>query len=120
MDELFSLPPGGSWWDSPEATEHLDPTLDRRVLRRRWEVRCAQWRAWVLAEAAFGPPVLVTLSGGAEVQSFRGLLNLRIPFRNLEDHWNREALFLAWAEKDPVLARVPVVFVFEPAPVRMP
>lgn len=117
MAELFSPSSAGGSWEGPEATEHLDPTLDRRTSHRRWEVRSAQWRAWLLAEAAFGAPVRVTLAGGGEYQSLRGLLTLTVPFRDLADHHRRESLFLAWAGQDPVLFRVPLVFVFEAVPV---
>ena len=120
MAEIFSPFSGGAWWDGPEATEHFDPTLDRRTSRRSWEVRSAQWRAWELAEAAFGEAVCVALAGGGEYQSLRGLLTLQVPFRDLPDHRRRESLFLAWAGRDPVLSRVPLIFVFEPTPLQVP
>ena len=50
MDELLRSPWGGTDPD-PEATEHVDPFLARRVETRPWELRSAQWRAWELAES---------------------------------------------------------------------
>lgn len=116
MDELFPPPPGGAP-DEVEPTEHLDPLLDRRLETRPWEVRSAQWRAWELAEAAFGEGVQVRLSGRVGYQSFRGLLSITVPFRGLADHRTREEVFLDWASRDPILTRVPLIFVFDPAPV---
>jgi hypothetical protein len=98
----------------------LDPILQRRLERSPWEVRSAQWRAWALAEAAFGGRVRTHLAGKAGYASFRGLLTVVVPFRDLDDHRYRESLFLAWVSRDPVLARVPLVFVFEPDPVTVP
>jgi len=114
-DFLFPRPPEHP--DDPEGIVSLDPLLERRLERDPWKVRSAQWRAWALAEIAFGGAVRVGLTGRGGYETFRGLLNLTVPFRGLEDHRDREALFLAWAQRDPVLSRVPLVFVFEPEPV---
>ena len=113
MDELFRPRPGNAP-DDPEPMEHLDPLLERREDRRPWEVRAAQWRAWVLAEAAFGPDVRVSLAGRRGAMGFRGHLTLDVPFQDLGDHRRRESLFLSWAGRDPVLTRVPLLFVFQP------
>jgi hypothetical protein len=43
---------------------------------------------------------------------FRGLLHLDVPFRDLAEHQARERCFLSAAAQDPVIARVPFVFVF--------
>ena len=119
MDEIFQPRWGGSL-PEPEPTEHLDPFLARRVESRPWELRSAQWRAWDLAEAAFGTEVSVSLVGRPGHQNFRGLLYLSVPFRDLDDHRWRESLVLSWAGQDPVLTRVPLVFVFEPSQVLIP
>lgn len=119
MDDLFQ-PPSGKQSLGPEPTEHLDPLLDRRLEKRPWEVRSAQWRSWELAEAAFGTGVEVSLAGRVGYESFRGLLSVKVPFRSLADHRSRESLFLAWVSSDPVLTRVPLIFVFEPALVTAP
>ena len=115
MDELFpkaaGLPP-----DGPERMEHLDPLLERRLDRKPWEVRSAQWRAWALAEGAFGAGVRVHLSGRHAYQGIRGLLTLTVPFQDLADHRARESHFLSWAARDPILTRVPLIFVFQPEP----
>ncbi len=115
MDEVFQPPRGGPFPD-PESTEYVDPFLARRVEARPWELRSAQWRAWALAEVAFGRNVEVSLVGRPGHSSFRGLLYLTVPFRDLVDHKRRESLFLSWAGQDLILSRVPLVFVFEPNP----
>jgi hypothetical protein len=119
MDEIFH-PPSGAPIPEPEPKEHIDPFLARRVETRPWELRSAQWRAWTLAEIAFGRGVSVTLVGRPGYHSFRGFLYLSGPFRDLADHETRQSLFLSWAGLDPVLTRVPLVFVFEPDPVLIP
>lgn len=116
MDELFN-PPAGGPGPEPEAREHVDPFLARRIETRPWELRSAQYRAWSLAEGAFGAGVAVSLVGRPGYPSFRGLLYLSVPFREIADHNLRQSLFLSWAGDDPVLSRVPLVFVFEPRPV---
>jgi len=105
---------------TPESTEHLDPFLARRIEARPWELRSAQWTAWVLAEIAFGEGIKVSLVGRPGYPDFRGLLYLSVPFRDLADHNTRQSLFLNWAGRDPVLSRVPLVYVFEPNPVPVP
>ena len=116
MDEFWRPPPGNPV-QGGEHVEHLDPLLERRLEQRPWEIRAAQWRARALAEIAFGEGVVVSLSGRIGYQAFRGLLTLSVPFRGLRDHREREAMFLTWARQDEALSRVPLVFVFEPAPV---
>lgn len=119
MDELFS-PRGRDLSGEPQGTVHLDPLLERLLERRPWEVRSAQWRAWQLAEMAFGKGVEATLTGRGGDDTFRGILNLSVPFRTMDDHRRREAAFLAWAHEDPILSRVPLVFIFHPDPVPAP
>ena len=119
MDEIFNPTAGGHGPD-PEAREHVDPFFARRVETRPWELRSAQFRAWSLAEGAFGGGVVVSMVGRPGYPDFRGLLYLAIPFRDLADHNARQSLFLSWAGEDPVLSRVPMVFVFEPQPVLSP
>lgn len=98
----------------PERTSWQDPRLDREESRGRWGVRAAQWRALGLARAIFGPAVAVRLSRSGPGRAFRGLLHLEVPFRDLAEHRSRESVFLACAARDPVLAPVPFIFVFEP------
>jgi hypothetical protein len=119
MDDLFRPSPGGALPEH-EPTEATDPFLARRVERRPWELRSAQYRAWSLAELAFGDEVQVRLVGRPGYPGFRGLLYLTVPFADLYDHELRQARFLEWAGLDPVLQRVPLVFVFEPNPVVVP
>ena len=116
MDDLWPKNPGEPMHGF-DSVEHLDPLLERRLERRPWEVRAAQWRAAALAELAFGGGVRVRWTGRVGYQGIRGLLTLTIPFEDLPGHQVRESLFLAWAREDEILTRVPLVFVFEPAPV---
>jgi hypothetical protein len=119
MDEIFN-PPDGGFGPGPQATEHVDPFLARRVEKHPWELRSAEYRALGLAQLAFGRDVRISLAGRPGYPSFRGLLYLTVPFRDLSDHHARQSLFLSWAGADPVLGRVPLVFVFEPNPVSVP
>lgn len=116
MDELFRPEPGGTPLDR-EGTVHIDPLLARRVDARPWEVRAAQWRAWELAELSFGEGVRVALTGRRGSPPFRGMLSMTVPFRGLEDHKRREEVFLSWATADPILSRIPLIFLFQPEPV---
>ena len=119
MDELLH-PFGGGQPNEPETTESIDPFLARRVEHRPWELRAAQWRAWALAEMAFERNVEVSLVGRPGFPAFRGLLHISVPFLDLGDHEERQSRFLRWAGEDPVLERVPLLFVFEPNPVPVP
>ncbi|MGD2068768.1 MAG: hypothetical protein PVI57_08860 [Gemmatimonadota bacterium] len=116
MSQWFPLAGGTSWAPDPEHTAFVDPTRDLEAVRRRWEVRSAQWRAAALAESIFGRPVRVRMRGGdpAGRGAFRGLLRLEVPFRDLELQRWRERTFQACAARDPVLTRVPLVYVFAP------
>lgn len=101
------------------APDHEHPRLLQRPLspaerRARWEVRAAQWRARELAELVFGEVASSSLIGLRPHGPLRGLLELEVPFEGLETHREREARFMAAAQVDPVLARVPLVFVFAP------
>lgn len=119
MSELFPHPPTPSWGDS-ERTEHVDLTRDVRESRYRWMLQSARWRARELAETIFGRAVPSRLEGvrgsGARALAFHGLLRLRVPFGGLEQHRRRERLFTASAAEDPVLSRVPLVYLFDPVP----
>ena len=119
MDELLRGPAPHSP-DGPEPKPLLDPLLARQRETRPWQVRSAQWRAWELAEAAFGSGAQVRLAGRAGAGGIRGLLTVSVPFSGFEDHRTRESLFLHWVWKDPILTRVPLVFVFEPTLAEVP
>lgn len=124
MNELVPRPPllpGGD----PERTEHLDPNREIRESRYRWTLQSARWRARELAETIFDGEVAVRLqseslgAGAAGGFPFRGLLHLDVPFHDLELHRVRERIFTACAGDDPVLSRVPFLFVFNPDPDRV-
>ena len=97
--------------EDPERTVYVDPTHGEKTHRSRWETRAAQWRAHELAEQVFGGEVTTRLTGRLPGASFRGLLHLAVPFRDLESHRTLEAAFLACAARDDLLASVPFVFV---------
>lgn len=95
------------------------PALIERSLARedqllRWEVRAAQWRAHDLALATFGPGVRTAMTGLRQRGSLRGLLRLDVPFTDLDTHRDREARFMASVHADPLLARVPLLYVVGP------
>ena len=103
---------------APGEAEHprlIQGDLDEARIRARWAVRAAQWRARELAEAVFGDVGETRLRGLRTEGSARGLLTLAVPFGDLDTHRDREARFMAAAYEDPVLSRVPLVYVFGPA-----
>jgi hypothetical protein len=122
MSELFPgppVPPGGD----PESTESIDHSVAEREVRSRWTLQTARWRARELAEAVFGEDVPVRVEQrvpGASGHAFRALLRLSVPFRSLEQHRSMERVFTACAADDPVLSRVPLIYVFDPDPDRTP
>ncbi|MDZ7779924.1 MAG: hypothetical protein U5R14_08320 [Gemmatimonadota bacterium] len=96
----------------PEHPHLLEIRHDREELRARWAVRAAQWRAWELAEAVFGGVADSSLHAPRSAGPARGLLVLEVPFVDLDRHRELEARFMAAAVADPVLAQVPLVYVF--------
>ena len=98
----------------PEHPRLLQRPLSLAERRVRWEVRAAQWRAREIAEIVFGGVAASSLIGIRSQGPLRGLLELEVPFECLDSHREREARFMAAAQADPVLARVPLVFVFAP------
>lgn len=102
------------------APERDHPRLLQRPLslserRARWEVRAAQWRAREIAEAVFGGVGESGLMGLRPEGPLRGLLRMEVPFADLDIHGAKEARFLAAVEADPLLGRVPLVYVFAPS-----
>ncbi|CAN5645949.1 hypothetical protein BH23GEM11_BH23GEM11_07350 [soil metagenome] len=92
----------------------------RAAATDRWELRAGEWAALDLARHVFGDDVEARLAGWPARAPFRGLLSLRVPFRSLADHRRREEVFLLLAARDPVVSRIPFVYVFEPAPIQVP
>lgn len=114
---MSGLLPGKPTGPAGEA-EHprlIEGDLDRAEVQARWAVRAAQWRARELAEAVFGDGVEARLRGLRTAGPARGLLTLAVPFADLETHRSREARFMAAAYQDPILSKVPLVYVFGPA-----
>ena len=108
---LFPEPPGPSL-PEPEHPRLLQGPRSLAERRARWEVRAAQWRARELAEIVFGGVRGSSMVGPRSHGALRGLLELEVPFESLEAHQEREGRFVAAAAADPVLARVPLVYVF--------
>lgn len=109
------LPPRPSGRDVPESPDSsLGQILTEQERVARWEVRAAQYRAHELALEAFGGPVRTHLMGLRTRGAMRGLLEMGVPFRDLPGHRVREARFLAAVGSDPLLARVPLVYVLGP------
>lgn len=113
MNSLLPTRWPGSGPERDHPRLHQEPFAPAE-LRARWEVRAAQWRARELAEAIFGRVRSASLLGLRPHGLLRGLLQLEVPFEDLDDHLARERSFLTAAGADPVLAQVPLVYVFEP------
>ena len=99
-----------------EGADPDHPRLQERPLtqaeqRARWEVRAAQWRARQIAELVFGRVTRSSLIGLRSEGTMRGLLNLEVPFIDLSTHRASEQRFMAAVETDPILSRVPLVYV---------
>ncbi len=114
MSALLPLRPDGQGQDGGRPDTSLLERLTEERRTGRWEVRAAQWRALELARAAFGPGVRATLLGIRHRGSLRGLLKLDVPFTDLDIHREREAAFLGMVGDDPLMTRVPLVFVVGP------
>ena len=113
MSLLPRLPAHGG--DDPEPTAL---TLDvHEEERRAYGVADGvRWRAGALAEAIFGHGVVPRLRYARGAAGFHALVELVVPFRDLEEHRDREALFAAEAGRDEILSRSPALFVLTPAP----
>lgn len=114
MSGLLPRHPAGGDERSDAPTAHLQVTRTEAEVQARWEVRAAQWRALELARSVFGPDVRASMLGLRSQGMLRGLLRLDVPFDGLEGHRRREAAFLARAGVDPLLSRVPLVYVLGP------
>lgn len=110
------LPEPAFWREDDKPYPSLiEQSLVREDRLLRWEVRAAQWRAHELALAAFGPGVRMSMTGIRQRGRLRGLLRLDVPFVDLGSHQDRESRFMASVQADPLLARVPLVYVVGPA-----
>lgn len=114
MSGLLPLGPVGGDGPSDLPESRLPGVPNQAERLARWEVRAAQWRALDLAEQAFGPGVRTSLLGVRPSGAIRGLVQLQVPFRSLAEHRDREAHFLGMVGVDPVMARVPLLFVVGP------
>lgn len=100
--------------DTPETT-HIEP-VDAREMQRRWVMRALEWRAVALAEAVFGGPVEPRLASQQGFGPLDGMLELSVPFADLDTHRVAEASFLDAARRDPVLGGFGLVYLFRPMP----
>ena len=114
MSSLIPLRPdgGGERSDRPDAP--LQEHLSEEERLGRIEVRAAQWKALELARAVFGENVGMAMIGLRHRGPLRGLLRLDVPFDSLERHRERQDVFLSLVGQDPLLARVPLVYVVGP------
>ena len=112
MSDPFFDPPRGAipiGDDLDQAKVFVDPAHLEES--ERWEARAAQWRARALVEAVFEGDVVARLAE----QGVRGLLHLDVPFHDLADHRARKRVFLVAVDRDPLMTRVPLVFVLGPS-----
>lgn len=82
--------------------------------RHAWEADAARWRAGALAEALFGEGVVPRLRSARGAAGFRALVELEVPFHDLDRHRELEGRFLREAGRDEILARIPTLFIFTP------
>jgi hypothetical protein len=105
-------------WGGDDRSDHPEPhllgVLTEAERIGRWEVRAAQWRALELARAAFGAEARGSMVGMRHHGPMRGLMRLDVPFDDLAAHRRREAHFLGLVGEDPLLSRVPLVYVVGP------
>ncbi len=101
-----------------DPSERPDAILEDRTLEERREHRLeaggARWRAGALAEAVFGGRVVPRLRSARTAAGFRALVELEVPFRDLDEHRDAEDRFLRAAGGDEILGSIPVLFVFTP------
>lgn len=109
---LFPVRPEIDTSDRPDAILE-DHTFEERR-EHRHEAGAARWRAGALAEAVFGGRVVPRLRSARTAAGFRALVELEVPFRDLDEHRDAEDRFLRAAYSDEVLGSIPVVFVFTP------
>lgn len=119
MSALFPAPPGPASDSAAGEREgpggHVARPRGLEAHRLRWEVRGARFRAHALAEAVFGPDAHVLPAGGeGGMPPFRGLVRVVVPFADIDVHRWRERIFVSCAARDPLLAGVPLVYLFEP------
>lgn len=114
MSGLIPRRPGGDDGITGVPEPRLGGVVTAAERLARWEVRAAQWRALELAQEVFGADVEGSLLGLRASGGIRGLMRLQVPFHTLDDHRSREGRFLALVGADPVMARVPLVFVVGP------
>lgn len=111
---LLPKRPGGGDDRSDRPEPHFLGVLTEAERIGRWEVRAAQWRALQLARHAFGSEATASMIGLRHHGAMRGLMKLDVPFEDLDEHRRREAHFLGLVHADPLLARVPLVYVVGP------
>lgn len=104
----------------PHGPDPEHPALGQRDLTREERrqldaVRVAHWRARELAVHVFGSVARSALLGGRSTGPIRAILRLDVPFEDLSAHRDRERIFFASVRSDPLLARIPFVYVVGPA-----
>ena len=98
----------------PESPRLLHEVLGDEERRLRWAVRAAYWKAHALAREVFSGEVETRLVGMRTRGELHGILQVDVPFRDLETHREAEARFLAAAGSDPLLASVPLLYAVGP------
>jgi hypothetical protein len=101
--------PDPGWDHATLLDEHIEVSREHRS-----EASAARWRAGALAEAIFGGRVVPRLRNARSMAGFRAMVELEVPFTELDAHREAEARFLEAARRDELLCRVPLVFVFTP------
>ena len=102
-------------WGGEERSDQPDTELqgvrsEAEVLGR-WQVRAAQYRALELARDTFGQATRGSMTAVRHQGGIRGLMQLEVPFQDLDAHKAREETFMALASGDPLLTQVPLIYV---------
>ena len=111
MSPLIPTRPWGGDERSDRPETQLQGVRTEAEARGRWEVRAAQFRALELARETFGHATRGAMVALRHQGDIRGLMRLDVPFEDLEGHRRREAAFLSLAADDPLLNRIPIVYV---------
>ncbi len=108
---LPPLPPRPD--DDADPMGYLDPSM-RQEAQERWVLRAMQWRAVEMAEAVFGGTVVPRLVQSRGALGLRAILELEVPFSDVERHRLAEEVFVAACGRDQLLSTSPMVVLFAP------
>jgi hypothetical protein len=107
------LPPTAGNPDDEREAATLVLDIREEADRIAW-AQAARWRAGALAETIFGGRVVPRLRSARGGAGFTSLVELEVPFVELERHRELEERFVRAAGMDEVLSLVPALYLFTP------